>query len=128
MCADCGYPSDSHYVLGVAYPSMLMDGHGEFMRTESVRKAASSYIGSRLVGFNHEDGTEGHATVTDSMVWPEEFGVFKFVGSDGTEQEIHPGDWLMGALFDAETWPDIRKGKYTGWSIQGMAARREVEG
>jgi hypothetical protein len=114
-------------VLGIAYPANRLDGHGEFMRPESVRKAAQSYIGARIVGLDHVDGTEGCGTVTGTLVWPEEFGVMKVMAANGTEQEIHPGDWLLETEFEPGIWPDIRKGKYTGWSIQGMGARRESE-
>ena len=125
MCDTCGYPGDSHYVLGVAYPADRTDGHGEFMTKESVRKSANTFIGSRITGFDHVDGTEGHGQVIDTLVWPEEFGVMKMIAADGSEQEIRPGDWLVGVQFDPQTWPAIRKGRFNGWSIQGMGARRE---
>lgn len=125
MCDTCGYPGDTHRVLGIAYPANRVDGHGDFMSPDSVRKSASTYIGERIVGLDHADGTEGSGTVTGSLVWPEEFGVMKVMAADGTEQEIHPGDWLLEAEFDPATWPQIRKGRFNGWSIQGMGARRE---
>lgn len=127
MCDVCGYPGDSHRVLGVAYPAGRMDGHGEYMTAENVRKAARSYIGARLVGLDHADGTEGSGFVTGSLVWPEEFGVMQVTAADGSVQEINPGDWLMEAEFEPDTWPAIRSGKYTGWSIQGVGARRDME-
>ena len=125
MCDTCGYPGDSHRVLGVAYPANRVDGHGEFMNDANVRKSARSYIGSRLVGTDHVDGTEGTGFVTGSLVWPEEFGVMKVLAADGSEQEINPGDWLLEAEFEPTTWPAIRQGRFNGWSIQGMGARRE---
>lgn len=129
MCDSCGYPGDRHYVLGVAYPANRVDGHGEFMSAESVRKAARSYIGpgGLVGGFYHADGTEGHGTVVDSYVWPDGAPDWVTKAVDGTTQVIKAGDWLIGVEFDAETWPLFKTGKVNGWSIQGMGARKESE-
>lgn len=129
MCDSCGYPGDRHYVLGVAYPADRIDGHGEFMNAESVRKASRTFLsdGGRQIGLHHADGTVGHAQVLDSFVWPIEAPDWVTVGADGTEQVIRGGDWLVGVEFDAQTWPLIKTGQVNGWSIQGMGARRESE-
>ncbi len=130
MCDACGYPGDQHYVLGVAYPANKVDGHGEFMSRDSVRKAARSFIvpsDARVIGFHHADGTEGHGTVVDSFLWPDGAPDWVTKGADGNTQTVRAGDWLIGVEFDAETWPLIKTGKVNGWSIQGMGARRESE-
>lgn len=129
MCDSCGYPGDRHYVLGVAYPADRIDGHGEFMSRESVRKAAQTFLGDggRQIGLHHADGTVGHAKVIDSFCWPDELPDWELPGPDGQTQTIRSGDWLLGVEFDAETWPLIKTGQVNGWSIQGMGARREIE-
>jgi hypothetical protein len=99
------------------------------MTADSVWKSAETYMadGAQQVGFHHADGTVGHAKVIHSYVWPDGAPDWETAGADGQPQVIKSGDWLIGVLFDAETWPLIKTGKVNGWSIQGMGARRESE-
>lgn len=110
------------YVLGVAYPANRVDGHGEFMTAEDVRRAAWEFIQNPEIGLQHEDGTLGHARVVESYIW--NFPDQTMTGVDGAGQTVHTGDWLVGAVFDEPTWAAIKAGKFTGWSIQGVAARK----
>ena len=110
------------YVLGVAYPANRVDGHGEFMTAATVQKAAWDYLRKGQIGLHHADGTTGHAEIVESYVYrgPD----WHQIAADGTTQVIKSGDWLVGAVFDEPTWADVQSGKFNGWSIQGLAARR----
>lgn len=113
---------EERYVLGIAYPANRVDGHGDFMRPETVQKAAWDYIQKGEIGLHHQDGTVGHATVVESYIYRGPDWVQ--TAADGSQQIVKSGDWLVGAVFDEPTWADIKAGKYNGWSIQGMASRR----
>lgn len=125
MCDQCGYPGERHFSLGVAYPADQVDGHGEFMKRATVQDTAWGYIAKGAkVGVMHADGTEGHAQVVESYIyqgpdWATE-------GADGRQQVIKAGDWLVGVIWDAATWPLIRNGQLRGWSIQGTGTRRPI--
>lgn len=127
MCQQCGYPGDEHIVVGVAYPAERLDGHGEYMTADSVRKAAWGFLASgREIGFHHLDGTTGKATVIESSIHrgPD----WTITAADGTTQVIKQGDWLLAVQFDPSVWPQIRTRKVTGFSIQGVAKRRKAGG
>lgn len=131
MCDVCGYPGSLHYVEGVAYPANRVDGHGEFMTAESVRKSMWAFMdhaAGQQIGLYHADGTVGHGMVRQCYQWPDGQPDRLVVAADGSEQVIKSGDWLLGVEFDAETWPRIMRGEVNGWSIQGMAARKQSEG
>lgn len=126
MCADCGYPGDVHYSLGVAYPADRTDGHGDFMKANTVRETAWGFIAKGAkVGLMHADGTEGHGQVAESYIYqgPD----WATAGADGNQQVIKAGDWLVGVLWDAPTWRLIKTGRFTGWSIQGTGTRRPLD-
>ncbi|QGJ93454.1 capsid maturation protease [Arthrobacter phage Mufasa8] len=112
---------EERYVLGVAYPANRPDGHGDYMVPETVEKAAWGYYQTGDVGLQHRDGTIGHATVVESYIYrgPD----WKQRGADGSEQIIKSGDWLLGAILDEPTWEAVKKGDFTGWSIQGAGVR-----
>lgn len=117
--------TEERYVLGVAYPADRVDGHGDFMKAETVQKMAWDYLRRGEVGLHHRDGTEGHADVVESYIYrgPD----WHQTAADGTAQIVKSGDWLLGAVFDAPTWELVKSGKFNGWSIQGLAARRPVQ-
>ncbi len=125
VCAECGFLADSHIAFGVAYPADRLDGHFEFMTAESVQKAADSFRHSGQIGLHHADGTIGVGEVQESYIYrgPD----WHTLGADGKEQVIKAGDWMLGVKFDAQTWRQIRTGRVTGWSIQGLARRRRQE-
>ena len=120
MCNQCGYPGDSHYTLGVAYPADRVDGHGDFMKAATVRETAWGYIekGAK-VGLQHQERTLGHGRVVESYIYQ---------GPDWAinGQVVKSGDWMLGVVWDAQVWPLIKTGRLKGWSIQGAGTRRRI--
>lgn len=124
MCDSCGYPGSDHYALGLSYPADRNDGHHEFMKSQTVQKAAWDFLrtGSQI-GLHHLDGTVGHAQVVESYIYRGPDWVT--TAADGTTQVIKAGDWMLGVQFDAATWPLVMSGQVNGWSIQGVGRRRK---
>jgi hypothetical protein len=118
-------PAEQRYVLGIAYqagrdPKIAkgMDGARDFFTAEELEKAAWQFMaGPRDVGIYHMDGTEGHATITESYIYR---GPDWQVG----DVVVKAGDWLVGGVLDDVAWDLYKSGRITGWSPQGTAKRR----
>lgn len=116
-------PPDRRFVLGVAYPALRKDGHGEWMTADTVEAAAHDFLASgRQVGFFHADGTTGHGTVVESYV--HRGPSYVETAPDGTPVEINTGDWVLGVRFDEQSWQLVKSGQVDGWSIDGSGRRR----
>jgi hypothetical protein len=117
--------NEQRYVLSLAYPAGRdarivkgADGARDFFTPVELEKAAWEFLASRPeVGLQHADGTVGAAQVVESYIYR---GPAWDVGNGVV---VKSGDWLVGAICDETTWADVKKGKYTGISMQGMARR-----
>ena len=120
---------EQRYVLGLAYPALkkdvavAQDGHIDFVGPEVLEATAWSWMNkSRKINLFHEDGTEGHAEVVESYVY--RGPAWKTISPvDKQEYTIEEGDWLLGVVFDEQTWPLVKAGQLNGWSPQGGAQR-----
>ena len=119
---------EQRYTLGVAYAAYLpdvgkaADGYQDFVGADALEKAAWSYMrkgGS--VGIHHQNGTEGRGQVTESYIYrgPD----WHVNAADGSTQVIKAGDWLLGVVWQPETWQEIKAGLINGFSPQGSAKR-----
>lgn len=120
---------EQRYTLTVAYAHSLpdigvaQDGHMDFAGADAVEKAAWSYLRkSPNVGLWHNDGTDGSGEVCESYIYrgPD----WTITASDGSEQIIKSGDWLMGIIWGEDSWPLVKQGLIGGVSPQGRARRR----
>lgn len=116
---------ERRFVLGIAYPALRKDGHGEWMTPETVEATAWEFLRSgRQIGVFHADGTVGHADVVESYIHrgaPETYDL-----GDGASVTVNPGDWVLGAIFDAQLWSLLKAGQLDGWSIDGTGRRRKA--
>jgi hypothetical protein len=119
------------YTLGVAVAAnqpdvaVALDGFRDFLRPDTVEASAWGYMAkSREVGIQHSDGTEGHGVVVESYIYrgPD----WTLVACDGSTQVIKAGDWLLGTVWDEQTWPLIEAGILNGHSVDGKAQRAPV--
>ncbi len=120
---------ERRYTLGLAYPAnradvgKAQDGFRDFVGTDALEEAAWSFLrkGGK-VGLQHRDGTEGHGEVAESYIYrgPD----WHIKASDGSEQVIKAGDWLLSVVWDTPTWELIKAGGLNGFSPQGKARRR----
>lgn len=110
-------------VIGIAYPALRKDGHGEWMTPETVEEAAWEFLASgRQIGIFHADGTVGHGTVVESHI--HRGPSYTVTAPDGTEVTINTGDWVLAVRFDEQAWELIKSGHVDGWSIDGTGRRR----
>lgn len=115
---------ERRYTLGLAYPAnrpdkgTAADGFRDFVSERVLEDSAWSYLRKgAAVGLRHDDGTEGHGTVVESYIWR---GPDWHLG----DTVIKAGDWLVGVVWDEDTWPLIKSGRLNGFSPQGSASRR----
>lgn len=109
--------SEQRYTLGVAYPAKELDAHREFMNPEQLEKAAWTALAKGLrLGVMHKAGTDGAAQVVESYI-------YRGPRWEIAGQIVESGDWLVGAIWNEETWARIQAGELTGYSMQGWATR-----
>ena len=121
---------ERRFTLVVGYPALradqaqAADGFRDFASPEAVEDAAWNYLQkSPRVGLWHSRGTDGAGTVTESYIYrgPD----WHMTAADGSEQVIKAGDWLLGIVWNPETWKLIKNGRIRGVSMQGSAVRRQ---
>ena len=119
---------EQRYTLTVAYPAnkpdvaVAQDGFRDFASAAAVEKAAWSYLRkSPNVGLWHKGGTDGSGEVCESYIYrgPD----WTVQASDGSQQVIKSGDWLMGIIWSEDSWPLVKQGLIGGVSPQGRARR-----
>lgn len=120
---------EKRYTLGVVYPASAKnkpepDFHGDVMSEDEIEKSAWGFMskGNDRVGLMHRPGTTGAGKVVESYVY--RGPSYKLKDATGAEQEIGPGDWMLGVVWEPEAWAAIKSGTITGYSLQG-AARKE---
>lgn len=109
---------EQRFTLAVAYPAEELDAQGEFMSAEELEKAAWSALRAGIeIGLNHKSGTAGAGEVVESYIWR---------GAPWTinGQTVKAGDWLLGVVWEPDTWEAIKAGEFEGMSLQGWASRK----
>jgi len=112
---------EERYILGVVLVPNEPDSHGDIYSEKDVRDAAHFYMEcSQTIGLEHERALASNKVfVLESYLAPCDF--------DLNGQHVSAGTWLMAArVLDDELWEDIKKGRITGWSIEGSAIAIDI--
>lgn len=118
------------YTLGVAYPARRVgarkdtqdiDSHADYMTADELEAAAWRFMaaGAKDSGIQHREGTDGAGKVVESYI-------YRGPTWKVDDQMVEAGDWLLGVIWDEETWGKIEAGELTGYSMQGYAAREDA--
>jgi len=107
---------EKQYVLGVVLEPDTVDTQGDIVSADEIERAAHQFmVESRVVGKDHRERAD--AEVVDSFVTPVDFAI--------NGEQIKRGSWLLGVhIKDPELWKAVKEGKYTSFSIGGVAVRR----
>lgn len=127
-CAVFKSVEESRVTVGLAYPAdkkdvaVAADHHLDFAGKNAVERACWTFTAkSRLIGLQHQDGTEGHGTVVESGIHRGPDWIIK--GDDGQDKIIKDGDWVMAVQWDEPTWQLVKAKRLNGLSPQGRATR-----
>lgn len=109
------------YTLGIAYPALRVDAHGDFATHEDLERAAWEYsIHHRTIGVRHKNGTEGAGVVVESYIY--RGPIWEMKDASGKTQTVHPGDWMLGVIWSDGIWHDgIATGELSGYSFEGWS-------
>jgi len=100
----------------------VIDSQGDILDCDELEGAAYDFnLTFRATGERHAGMSKGRL-VESFMVTPEKLEVM------GLAKDALPLGWWVGFKIDDDgAWDEIKKGTYTMFSIQGTAAREEVE-
>jgi hypothetical protein len=104
-------------VTGVVLEPDTVDAHQDVVSAEEIERAAHNFMmKSRVIGLQHKK--KGAVEVVESSIAPSDMVIGK--------QNVKKGSWIMTVkVHDAKVWGDVKDGKYTGFSIGGLAIRKE---
>lgn len=107
---------DPHLIYGVVYSPGEVDLEGEFMTAKEIQKSAHQFLEDyRLVDKDHNN-IPGAGVVKESYVALQDMNI--------NGEEITKGSWILVTEPDDETWEEIEKGTYTGYSLYGFAKEK----
>lgn len=115
---------EERYVLGIVLePTLEMneaDSQGDVYSAEEVRKAAYGYMENQgILGIQHKEAADGKIKILESWV---QRGDTTIEG-----QPVKDGTWLLGVrVVDDDLWQAVKDGKFTGFSIGGVANRTPI--
>ncbi len=113
---------DRRFTLGVAYHAETPDKHRDFISKSELEKTVWEYnSNSRQIGLFHSNASGGNGTVVESYIYRGPEWTVKDV--TGGSQSIKHGDWLLGVVWDENSWKLIRNGIVKGYSLQGFGER-----
>lgn len=103
-------------VYGEVYAPDRLDSQGDFMSAEVIEKMAWAFLRS---GLTTNIDTE-HSLKKNGCQVVESFVVRK------GDPDFTPGAWVLGVWCPDAVWEQVTKGDINGFSMYGLASRREV--
>lgn len=140
--APCG---DEQFILGVVLKTEVTDLQKEIYGRQPVRETAHNYLAFfRNTDLQHKIFINDAVELVESYLAPVDF----WIARDGTTYENNPAtglahgapdgialkkvlrDWWLVAhrIKDPELWAEIKAGKFTGYSINGLSRKVPVAG
>lgn len=108
---------DQRTVTGVVLQPEVIDGQGDIMSAEVIKKAAyrflADYNKSTQIGLMHKDFKQRFELV-ECYITPQDLKI------NGVE--VPEGSWVITVrVLDKDVWDKVKKGELTGFSIGGKA-------
>lgn len=110
-------PDEERFVLGVVLEPEEVDSQGDIISAEEIRRAAHRFMEQyRSLGFQHETKAKSEIVILESYIAPCDCEI--------GGQPVKAGTWLMGLrIVSDEVWAQVKRGEFTGLSIEGSAVR-----
>lgn len=115
---------EKRYTLGPVYAPGETDAHGETILADELQHAMWDYVrkGDRTVHLQHSDKRAGEWV--EILTWPLSLRTtLKMSNNRKEDVEFPPGTVFMGVIWDEETWPLVKAGKISGYSLGGTAVK-----
>ena len=109
--------ADEQTVTGVVLQPEVVDGQGDIMSAEVIRKAAHKFLAAynraTKLGLQHKDFKK-RFELLESYTAPQELVI--------KDKTIKEGSWIMTVkVLDSKIWQIVKEGKITGFSFGGKA-------
>ena len=107
--------NEKQLITGIVLEPDTTDAHGDRINIDEIEQAAHRFmLKSRIIGLQHRE--KGPVEIVESYVAPADFQI--------NGQKVAKGSWVMTVkVHDNATWKQVKTGKYTGFSVGGMAIR-----
>ncbi|KXO00876.1 hypothetical protein AYK81_11645 [Bacillus thuringiensis] len=106
-------------VYGIVYEPDTIDAHGDFADAKTIEKAAHEFmLKYRQIDKNH-DFVAGVGEVVESYIAPADMEL--------NGEPVKKGTWILTTKADEETWEAVKKGKFQGYSLAGVAETEVIE-
>lgn len=111
------------YTFGPVYSPNAVDAHGEYAEADDLRKMVWQFFheGDKLINKQHGDKTIGK--MVEIVQWPFDLEAELKVAGKVRKVKLPAGTVYAGVQWTPEAWPDVKKGKITGFSMEGRAVR-----
>ena len=112
------------YTLGPMYAPGAVDAHGEYSEEPDLRKAVWDYALRADKTLRKQHRKEKVGDVVELFQWPYEHEA-ELRLPDGAVKKVKlpAGTVYAGVRWTKQAWPDVKKGKITGYSMGGAAVR-----
>lgn len=118
-------------VYGVVLEPNVLDTQSDFMRAGEVEKTAHGYLKKAIRGKSSVAKLQ-HRTKAFFKDKPGLVPVESFIAPcdftyDGSTEPVKKGSWVLGLhVEDPQTWDQVMRGDYTGFSIGGSGIRQSM--
>ena len=109
---------EKRYTLAVAFPLNELDAYNDIISSpDELERIAWTFLQRRRkIGLMHQPGTDGAGEVVESYI-------YRGPKWEVNGEVVEPGDWLLGVVWREDAWERIKRGEFTGYSIQGWGRR-----
>lgn len=120
--------AEERYTLGPVYVPGRLDGHGEFIDSDTLQKAIWDWVrsGDRTIFLQHSEKAAGE--MVEILTWPMPIQTsLSLPGEDVRKVEFPAETPFMGVVWEAWAWDLVKAGQLRGYSIGGKARRVEAD-
>ena len=120
--------AEERYTLGPVYVPGRIDGHGEFINSDTLQKAIWEWVrsGDRTIFLQHSEKAAGE--MVEILTWPMPIQTALTIPGEDVQKVEFPAETpFMGVLWESWAWDLVKAGQLRGYSIGGKARRVEAD-
>ena len=120
--------AEERYTLGPVYVPGRLDGHGEFIDSDTLQKAIWDWVrsGDRTIFLQHSEKAAGE--MVEILTWPMPIQTsLSLPGEEIRKVEFPAETPFMGVVWETWAWDLVKAGQLRGYSIGGKARRVEAD-